>query len=138
MSASDAAVAGGRKNAGEARVTRNAYTTEGGRVAVADLQEEPAVPPFDPQGDERAGYLSAGTLLIVLGWGFAVVVNLVLHALAPSGGHWIMGVFLGRSFGDYAWAVLGLGLVTGALGATLIGIGRSSPKGRLVLPGYDY
>lgn len=105
---------------------------------MTDLQETPAVPPFDPKGDERAGLLAAGTILVVVGWGFAVVLNLVMHYLAPSGGHWVAGVYLGPTLGAYAWALFGFGLVTGALGVAVLGVGRASPKGPLVLPGADY
>lgn len=105
---------------------------------MTDVQEQPAVPPFDGQGDERAGYFSAGAILIALGWGVGVLLNVVLHLTAPSGGHWLYGVFLGRDFGAYAWATVGLGAVTGAIGAAIVGVGTSAPKGPLVLPGYDY
>lgn len=105
---------------------------------MADLQEEPAVPPFDPGGDERAGYLASGVILVLLGWGLGVLLNVVLHLTAPAAGSWTAGVYFGRAFGDYAWAVLGLGLVTGALGVAILGVGRASPRGRLVLPGFEY
>ncbi len=105
---------------------------------MTDLQEEPAVPPFEPEGDERAGYLAAGSVLIFLGWGLAVVVNAVLHLTAPSGGWKFLGVYFGPTFGSYAWAALGFGLFTGAFGLAVLLIGRTAPKGRLVLPGYDY
>ncbi len=105
---------------------------------MVDLQETPAVPPMEPGGDVRVGYFAAGSLLVVLGWGLAVVLNLVLHALAGSQGMVLGPVRITSAIGDYAWAVFGLGLFTGALGVVLIGLGRSSPRGPLVLPGYDY
>jgi len=105
---------------------------------VVDLQETPAVPPFDPEGDVRLGYFAAGGLLIALGWGFGVVMNILLHVLAPSGGRRWFNVYIGPTLGPYAWAVIGLGLFTGALGTVLIALGRESPRGRFVLPGYDY
>jgi hypothetical protein len=105
---------------------------------VTDLQEEPAVPPFDGKGDERAGYFASGAILIGLGWGLGVVVNVVLHLTAPVGGVWVAGVYFARSFGDYAWAVLGFGLVTGVLGVAILGVGRTASRGPLVLPGYEY
>ncbi len=116
----------------------NAYTPDPRRPGVSDLQEVPAVPPFDPQGDERAGYFAAGGVLIALGWGLGVAGNVLLHLTAPSGGAWTWGVYFGPQFGPYAWAVLGVGLITGALGVVLLGLGRDTPKGRLVLPGYEY
>lgn len=105
---------------------------------MADLQEEPAVPPFDPQGDVRAGYFSAGALLLVLGWGFGVLANLWVHVASPESGSRWLGVYVGPSLGPYAGAVLGLGLFTGAFGLVLLGLGRRSPRGAVVLPGYDY
>ncbi len=96
------------------------------------------MPPFDPEGDERAGYFAAGGLLVVVGWGIAVLLNVLLHLLAPSGGSRFLGVYVGASFGAYAWAAFGLGLFTGAFGLALLLIGRSTPKGRLVLPGFEY
>ncbi len=105
---------------------------------MTNLQEEPAVPPFDPQGDERAGYFAAGGLLVVLGWGLGVLTNVIAHLSAPAGGTRWWGVYIGPELGAYAWGVLGLGLFAGAFGVVLIGIGRGSPRGPMVLPGYDY
>jgi len=105
---------------------------------VLDIQETPAVPPFDPEGDTRLGYFVAGGVLIVLGWGVAVLLNLLLHLLAGSGGMTVAGHEFTSTLGPYAWASFAFGLFTGALGVVLLLLGRSSPKGRLVLPGYDY
>jgi len=105
---------------------------------VVDLQETPAVPPTDPGGDERIGYLAAGGLLIALGWGLGVVANLLLHAAAGSGGLSLGGIRITATLGSYAWAVLGFGIGTGAVGVGLVLVGRSTPKGPFVLPGVDY
>lgn len=105
---------------------------------MVDLQEDPAVPPFDPKGDVRFGYYLAGGILVTLGWGLGVFANLVLHLTAPAGGYRLLHVEIGGSLGPYAWAVLGLGLFTGAFGGVLLALGRSAPRGPIVLPGYDY
>lgn len=105
---------------------------------MVDVQETPAVPPTDYGGDARAGYFLAGAVLITLGWVVAVVLNLLLHSWAGSGGMSFFGHRITSTLGPYAWATFGLGLVTGAMGVVLLALGRASPKGRLVLPGYDY
>jgi hypothetical protein len=104
---------------------------------VVDLQETPAVPPFDPKGDARLGYFIAGSLLIALGWGLGVALNLVLHLTAPVGGHTLLGVYFGPTFGAYSEAVFGLGVFAGSLGVVLLGLGEGSPKGPIVLPGVE-
>ena len=94
---------------------------------VVDLQETPAVPPMEPGGDERVGYYLAGGLLIFLGWGLGVVGNVLLHRMAGSGGMALAWIRITSTFGDYAWATLGFGLFTGAIGAVLLALGRASP-----------
>ena len=107
-------------------------------AAVADHQDSPATPPEDYGADQRIGWQAAGATLIVLGWGFGVIVNLCLHAIAPSSGLPLIWVRIFPSLGYYAWAFFGLGLFAGAFGAVLIALGRSEPRGPFVLPGYDY
>jgi hypothetical protein len=105
---------------------------------MVDVQETPAVPPFDPKGDERRGYFIAGGLLIFLGWGLGVVTNYLAHYLAPRSGTRILGYYVGPTLGAYAWATFALGLAAGAMGVVLLQLGRTSPKGEIILPGYDY
>jgi hypothetical protein len=105
---------------------------------VVDVQEVPATPPEDDGGDERYGYFAAGGLLIALGWGFGVVLNLLLHDVARNGAFAVAGVHFSGALGPYAWAFFGLGLVTGALGVALLAVARATPKGPFVLPGADY
>lgn len=97
------------------------------------------MPPFDPGGDERLGYFVAGGLLIAVGWGVAVGLNVALHALAgaaaPIG--WF-GLRVGRAWGSEGEAVAIFGALTGAFGAVLVVLGRGSPRGPAVLPGAEY
>lgn len=86
----------------------------------------------------RLGYFAAGGTLIAVGWGLGVIGNGVAHLEAPSGGFRFYSWTIGRSMGPYAWALLGLGLLVGAFGLVLLLLGRGSPKGAFVLPGYDY
>lgn len=105
---------------------------------MVDIQETPAVPPMDPGGDERLGYLIAGGILVALGWGVAVVANLLVHYLAGNGGWTILGHGFTSTLGPYAWAAFGFGIFTGGFGVVLVALGRATPKGRIVLPGFDY
>jgi hypothetical protein len=105
---------------------------------MSDLQESPATPPVDFGGDQRVGMLIAGALLLVLGWGFGLLVNAALHWSAPSGGSMFWTVRIYPHWGTYAIGVGILGLFTGAFGAAMVVLSRQEPKGPLVLPGYAY
>ena len=105
---------------------------------MTDLNEMPAVPPFDAGGDERAGMIAAGGVLIALGWGLGVLANLYLHWAAPAAGTSIGGVTIPHTLGALAWATLVIGLGTGALGFAMAALARAEPKGPLVLPGHTY
>ena len=105
---------------------------------MTDLQETPATPPEEYGGDARAGYLSAGFLFLVLGWGVGIVTNLLVHAIAPIGGQSFGPFWISPVWGTWAYGVAILGFFVGALGAAMMSIGWSMPEGTLVLPGYEY
>ncbi len=108
------------------------------RRPVMDLQESFAVPPEDPKGSIRVGWFVAGGLLIALGWGLGIVANLVLHRLAPAGGLVIGSVRIFPALGPYAWAAFGFGAFTGMMGLAIVLLGRTAPKGPIVVPGFPY
>ncbi|MGI0132548.1 MAG: hypothetical protein ACREDK_05585 [Thermoplasmata archaeon] len=103
-----------------------------------DLAETPAVDPLPTGGDERAGLFVAGGLLLAVGWGMAVVLNLLVHALAPSGGIPFGPIRIVPAIGPYAWLTLALGAFTGLMGVAFVRLARSTAKGPLVLPGEPY
>jgi hypothetical protein len=105
---------------------------------MTDLQESPAVPPVDEGGDERFGYFVAGGLLIALGWGVAVVLNLVLHSAAGAGGMLLGPARISSTIGVYARATIAFGLFTGAVGVVLLYWGRPASRGPFALPGPAY
>ncbi len=104
---------------------------------MTDLQETPATPPEPTGGDERIGYFAAGGVLLFLGWGLGVATNLVLHGVARNGAFVLAGIHFGPTLGAYAWAVFGLGIVTGAMGLVLLAAGRAATRGPFVLPGVN-
>lgn len=99
------------------------------------LAERPAVPPEESGGDERAGLLAAGAVLIVLGYGLGVIANLYLHVSAGGGSVSIGPWTVTSALGPFALATLAIGLGTGSVGAAFLAIGRRLPKGPIVLPG---
>jgi hypothetical protein len=105
---------------------------------VSDLNEMPAVAPFDAGGDDRAGLIAAGGVLVVLGWGLGIVANLYLHWAAPAGGTTLAGITIPHAIGTLGWTTFVIGLGTGALGLAMAALARSDPRGPLVLPGHSY
>ncbi len=105
---------------------------------MSDLNETPAVPESDTLGDERAGLFAAGGVLVAIGWGAGIGLNVLFHAIAPVGGIGVGPVHVFSTWGAFAWATAGIGLLTGAVGAATLYVARSAPKGGLVLPGLDY
>ena len=105
---------------------------------MTDLNETPPVPPTDAGGDERLGLQAAGALLIVVGFGLAVIGNIVLHLTAASTGSSFGPWTIFPTMGPYAWAVLILGFGSGLLGSVFLGIARGLAKGPAVLPGFPY
>lgn len=106
---------------------------------MVDLQETPATPPEDFGSDPRLGWQIGGGLFLFLGWGVAVVINALAHAIAPPGGMRLWwNVWIGPHMGGFAWITLGIGLFTGSLGVVFLYLAHTSAPGPIVLPGYDY
>jgi hypothetical protein len=105
---------------------------------VTDPNETPAVPPEDRGGDERIGYWAGGSLLLLVGWGLGVALNLILHFGAPAAGMPLGPWRVYPDMGIYAWGVLALGLVAGLVGVVMLWLAGRAPVGKFVLPGYSY
>ena len=105
---------------------------------MTNLDESPAVPPEDRGGDERLGYRIGGVLLLAVGWGLGVAVNIALHRLAPTAGQAIGPWRIYPVLGSYAWGVVALGLIAGTVGIFMLWLAGRAPAGRFVLPGYSY
>ena len=105
---------------------------------MVDVHETPAVPAWDSGGDARVGWYIAGGLLILLGWGVAVLANVVAHARAPASGMAIGPWHVYAQYGLLAEVTLGIGLFTGLIGAGLVWLAYRTPPGPLRLPGYPY
>jgi hypothetical protein len=105
---------------------------------VTDLTERPAVPAEDRGGDERIGYRLGGAFLLVVGWGLGVILNVVVHAMAPATGEWVGPWRVYPALGVYAVGALALGAVAGVVGLFMLWLAQRSSPGRFVLPGYSY
>jgi hypothetical protein len=105
---------------------------------VTDFSETPAVPPEDRGGDERIGYRAGGVFLIVVGWGLGVIVNIVLHRMAPAAGELVGPWRIFPTLGVYALGLVGLGALAGVVGVFMLWLAHRSPKGKFVLPGASY
>lgn len=121
-----------------ARTHRNPQPPAFLAPSVVDVHETPAVPDWDPGGDARVGWFIGGGLLVVLGWGVAVLANVLVHARAPPPGLAIGPWIVTTHYGLFAEVTLGIGLFTGAIGAGLVWLAYRTPSGPLRLPGYPY
>ncbi len=85
-------------------------------------------------GNQRAGFLAGGTLLLVVGMGGGLVLNLILHGAAPSGGInlGLFRVYPGWSL--YDTIVATLGIIASLIGIGMIWFGFDMPAGPLRLP----
>ncbi len=107
-------------------------------MAEVDVHNTPPVPPQEEGGNLTIGWRATGLLCLLLGWGGAVLLNLLLHRIAPAGGSRYLGVWIGPGFGPYAQALLGIGAAIGLFGIVLLYLARRSPGGPFILPGYPY
>lgn len=105
---------------------------------MVDLRETPAVPPMDTGGDDRLGFRVAGAVLVVLGWGIADLLNVLLHRAAPTAGLAVGPYTVFPAFGLLGEITFVVGLFTGLIGVGLLWVAESAPRGPLVVPGYPY
>ncbi|MGI0129022.1 MAG: hypothetical protein ACREEC_02535 [Thermoplasmata archaeon] len=105
---------------------------------MVDLSETPAVAPEAEGGRARLGFQIAGSLLLVVGFGFGVVANLYLHSMAGMSGTSFGPWTITSAMGPYAWATLGFGLFATLIGVGLLWVSRSQPKGPIGLPGASF
>lgn len=105
---------------------------------MTDPSESPAVPPEPDGGNPRLGLVIAGSVLLLVGLGGGVLANWWAHSHAPPTGQMIGPLWVGPTFGIFAWAVVGLGLVATVFGVGLLLLARSTPKGPVHLPGVPY
>ena len=89
-------------------------------------------------GDARYGLLIAGGVLVVLGWGAMLALNLLLHRLAGSGGVDLGAFRVYSTVGPFAQASAILGAAVGLVGVVIVYYGWTSPTGPFVLPGTSY
>ena len=86
------------------------------------------------EGNQRAGFIVAGLLLVLLGWGVGVVANYVLHAVAPSGGIPLGLVTVYPGWSWYATFVLILGVFATLLGLGMFYLAMQKPRAPVHLP----
>ncbi len=84
-------------------------------------------------GDRRVGYFVAGTILLLVGLGGGILLNVLLHHLAPPGGYGL-GLFrVYPGWSAYASVALGLGVLTSLVGGAMLYFGWTTPRGMLRL-----
>ncbi len=82
-------------------------------------------------GDRRVGYFIAGTILLLIGLGGGLLLNVLLHRLAPAEGYGL-GLFrVYPGWSAYASVAFGLGVLTALVGGAMLYLGWSTPRGAL-------
>jgi hypothetical protein len=86
-------------------------------------------------GNRRAGFLAGGALLLLLGFGGCMIVNLLLHLSAPLGGCLALpgGFHVCSGWGWYATTLFALGVLATLVGAGMVWLGLRMPAGPLRL-----
>lgn len=85
-------------------------------------------------GNRRAGFIVAGSLLLILGTGVGMLANLALHSIAPAQGLslGLFTVYPGWSW--YATVVFVLGAFATLVGLGMLWLSGFSPSGPVHLP----
>lgn len=84
-------------------------------------------------GNRRAGWIVGGSLLIFLGLGLGIVLNLYLHLIAPVGGCIVVAsdFHVCSSWGWYATVVVSLGAFATLVGAGMVWLASQVPRAPL-------
>lgn len=89
---------------------------------------------MDDSGNVRAGFLGGGALLVVLGLGGGLMLNLLLHSFAPSSGIDLFLVKVYPGWSLYASLVAVGGIVASIIGMGMLWVGFDYPPGPIGLP----
>jgi hypothetical protein len=84
-------------------------------------------------GNRRAGYFVAGSVLLLAGLGGAILLNLLLHAIAPASGFDLYFFRVYPGWSAYATVAAGIGLLATLVGSGMFYLGWTTPRGKLYL-----
>ena len=84
-------------------------------------------------GNRRAGLLAGGAVLLTLGLGVAIILNLLAHLGVPAGScrTLVPGLHICDTWGWYATVVFVLGIFASLVGAGMIALGQQLPASPL-------
>jgi hypothetical protein len=86
------------------------------------------------EGNSRFGFFMGGVILVVLGLGCAIILNVILHATAPSGGYDLLWFKVYPGWSWYATVTAIIGVLAALIGSAMVWFGFTDPSGPLSLP----